>query len=64
LSFKITLSLKPNLPYPPLFSTIITNLVTIKESIINDLIIVKDGLAKHYYFNNKTNNIYYNLENI
>jgi hypothetical protein len=63
LSYKIILSLKPNLPCPPLSNTITTNLITIKESTINNLIIIKDNIIKHPY-SNKTSSIYYNSENI
>jgi len=64
LSFKIILSSKYNLFYRPPFNFIIISLIIVKESTINNLVIIKDNIVKHFYFNNKASNTYYNSENI
>jgi hypothetical protein len=61
LSFKIILFLKPS---RPLFTIIITDLISAKESTTNNLVTAKDNIVKHSYFNNKTSNTRYNSENI
>ncbi len=57
MSSKITLSLKYKYSYYSLSNTIMTNLVTFKESTTSDLVIKKKGIVKYLYLNNKTNSI-------
>jgi hypothetical protein len=59
MSSKITLSLKYNHPCRPLSSAITTDLATIKESTISNLVIEKEGTAKYPYPDNEASSTRY-----